>query len=92
MKSENNKREMQLIPFDKANKLGIKIPKKLKLNSRDILRIQSQLITGFIRGTIDSQEAKDLMYLTTGFVATLKAVEIEDRLNDIEGKLENEIS
>lgn len=70
------------------NKFGIQIPKKKKFNSRDILRIQSQLISGFINGTVESNEAKTLSYLCSNFVNNLQAAETEQRLNEIEKQLE----
>lgn len=63
---------------------GIKIPKKRKFAAKDILRIHSQLISTFIKGTLDSSEAKTLSYLCTNYLAALSQVELETRLADLE--------
>ena len=66
------------------NKFGIKIPKKKKFNSRDCLRMQSQLISSFIRGEPDSDHAKTLSYLLNSYLSNLQIVETEKRIIKLE--------
>ena len=73
------------IPFN-----GIKIPKKRKFAAKDILRIHSQLISTFIKGTLDSSEAKTLSYLCTNYLAALSQVELETRLAELEERVSDE--
>jgi len=72
---------------NKINKFGIIIPKKKKFNSRDCLRMQSQLISSFIRGEAQSDEAKTLSYLLNSYLSNLQLVEYETRLTNLEEKL-----
>lgn len=69
---------MKLVSIPKEkNKFNIPLPDKKKFNSKDILRLQSSLISGFIRGTIESSEAKTLSYLCSNYIQNLQAVETE---------------
>ena len=63
---------------------GIIIPKKRRLNGKDILRLHSQLISKFISGEINSQAAKDLSMLTSNHLTIIKAVEFEARIAELE--------
>ena len=69
---------------------GIRIPKKRKFAAKDILRIHSQLISVFIKGTLDSSEAKTLSYLCTNYLAALSQVELEIRLSELEERVNDE--
>lgn len=85
---------LQVIEFEKDNSIipFIKIPNKVRLTAKDILRIQSQLISGFVKNKVDSETAKTLLYLTNGYIQALKAIEFEERINKIEERLRNETS
>jgi hypothetical protein len=62
----------------------IKIPKKQKLNSKDILRINSQLITAFVKRELNSSYAKTLSYLCSNYIQNLQQTEIETKLEALE--------
>ena len=73
-----------------SNPLGINISRKKKFTSKDILRIHSQLIRGFINGTIESQEAKTLSGLCSNYIQALQQTEYEDRIQELEKKISDE--
>lgn len=70
-----------------SNKFGITIPDKKRYNAKDILRIQSQLISNFIQGKIDGSDAKVLSYLCSNFIQNLSVVEVETRLKNLEERM-----
>ena len=63
---------------------GLILPNKINLRPKDILRIQSQIIRGFIKGTVVGQNAKDLSYLCSTFLQNLQIVELEARIEKLE--------
>jgi len=85
-------KKLQVIGFNEDNLNtpfpGLIIPNKIKLNSKDVLRIQSQLIKGFISGKVEGQKAKDLSYLTSTYLQTLQTVDLENRLDKLELRIQ----
>lgn len=75
----------------RSNQYGIRLPRKKKFNSKDILRIHSQLIRGFINGSIESAEAKTLSGLCANYIQALQQAEIEERLKAIEEKINEKL-
>ena len=57
---------------------------KKVLKPKDIRRLMSKLIIGFCRGTIKSEQAKTLTYLCSQFIVITQAVELEERLTNLE--------
>jgi hypothetical protein len=53
-------------------------------SARDARRLASRLIKGFQSRTIDSKEAKDLMYLLIGYVQAFKTADLEERIKALE--------
>lgn len=82
------KNNLQVVNFstDKENTphLGIKLPNKKNYKPKDILRIQSQLIQGFIKGEIEDGEAKTLSYLCSNYLQNLQFIEFEERITKLE--------
>jgi len=67
------------------NGLECIIPENKKtLKPKDIRRLMSKLIIGFCRGTIKSEQAKTLTYLCSQFIVITQAVELEERLTNLE--------
>lgn len=61
---------------------------KIKVtNLKSAKRLMSKLISGFISGKIINQNAKDLAYLVSTFVAIVKDAEIEERIKMLEEKI-----
>lgn len=71
-------------------RFDIIMPKRNKLKGRDILTIHSQLIRGFINGTLQNKDAKDLSYLCSNYLNALQVVEYEDRISLLEMRLNRE--
>ncbi len=67
-----------------GGKYPLTLPSRKVYRAKDILRIQSQLISGFIRGEIESEPAKTLSYLCNTFLTSLQFAEFETRLENIE--------
>jgi hypothetical protein len=91
---KNKPKDLQVIEMkgDSANQTdfpGLKMPKRKEFKPKDCLRLQSQLIRGFINGTIRSERARELSYHLTSYITTYKAVELESRLDNLELKLED---
>jgi len=85
-------KKLQVVGFNEDNLKtpfpGLIFPNKIKLNSKDVLRIQSQLIKGFISGKVEGQKAKDLCYLTSTYLQTLQTVDLENRLDKLELRIQ----
>lgn len=79
MKPKGVKPNPTLIPLLDAN-----IP---VTNLKNAKRLMSKLISGFISGKIINQNAKDLAYLVSTFVAIVKDAEIEERIKMLEEKI-----
>jgi hypothetical protein len=90
LQKKAKEKSLQVIPFDSDNKNTplINLPNKKQFNAKDILRIHSQIITLFLKNKIDSQYAKDLVYLTSSYIGTLKTTELESRIEKLE-QMEN---
>ena len=86
---KENKLQVVELPKDTANTpcLGIKLPNKKNFKPKDILRIQSQLIQGFIKGEIEDNEAKTLSYLCSNYLQNLQLIEYEERITKLEETL-----
>jgi len=76
-------------PPDKANGEGIPIlGRPIRIRSiEDARRLLSRLILEFQKGTVENRNAKDLCYLVISFVNIVSQSEIENRLAEIERRL-----
>ena len=85
-KNESSRLKVVTMQGDSSNTPfpGLIIPCKVNLRPKDILRIQSQIIRGFIKGTVAGQNAKDLSYLCSTYLQNLQTVELEGRLENLE--------
>ena len=89
-KEINSREELKVLDLHKDNPnspFKINIQRKKKFNSRDILRLHSNLIRSFISGSIDSNEAKTLSYLCSNYLEALKQIEFEERLIQLENRI-----
>ena len=59
-------------------------------SSRSARRLMGRLIAAFQRGEIDGADARTLSYLVTSYVTCLKADEIEERVKQLEQRMEGE--
>lgn len=84
--------DLQVIDLQKnsPNPYKITLPRNKKFNSKDILRLHSNLIKSFINGSIESNEAKTLSYLCSNYLKALQGVEVEERLKTLEEKFQDE--
>ena len=84
--------DLQVIDLQKnsPNPYKITLPRNKKFNSKDILRLHSNLIKSFINGSIESNEAKTLSYLCSNYLQALQGVEVEERLKTLEEKFQDE--
>ncbi len=91
MDAKQQEKKLQVIKMTKDNQntptLSIILPRRKRMRARDVLRIQSQLIRSFIDGKVESQKAKDLSYLCSNYLNNIQAVEYEERLEQLEKKL-----
>ena len=68
--------------------IGIKAGRLASL--KDAKRLSSRLIRAFIRGEIHGTDAKTLSYLLSNFIQAAQASDLEQRLEDLETKINNE--
>ena len=54
---------------------------------KDAKRLLSRLIHEFQKGTINNRDAKDLCYLIVSFVQIAKDVDLEERINQLEERV-----
>ena len=90
MDTKQHRKKLQVIKINEDNEntpaLSIILPRRKRMRARDVLRIQSQLIRGFIDGKIESQKAKDLSYLCSNYLNNIQVVEYEERIEQLEKK------
>lgn len=93
MKKQNEKK-LQVVELNKdkhnTHPYGIKLPSRKNFKPKDVLRIQSQLIRGFVSGKIDDQSAKTLSYLCNNYIQNLQLVEFEERIQKLEEHVDDE--
>ncbi len=90
---EDEGKNLKVVNFKGVNNnyqpfAGVIVSKKKKLNPKDILRIHSQLISGFISGKVQSDDAKSLSFLCVKYLECLNIVEFETKLNTLESQVE----
>lgn len=87
---KNTTQETMNIVEIPSNNFKIKIfNKNIKyLKPKDIKRAYSRLIQGFCRGEINSDEAKTICYMFSGYLQLIRDVEFEERLSHLEEKIE----
>ncbi len=71
-----------------AETIGLK-PGRLS-NLKDVKRLCSRLIRSFIRGEVSGNDAKTLSYLLSTYVTIAQGSDIEERLDELETKVNSE--
>ncbi len=69
------------------NPYKINIPRNKKFRAKDILRLHSNLIRSFIKGDIESNEAKTLSYLCSNYLEALGQCVLEEKIKKIEEQI-----
>ena len=78
----------KLTRLEFAETIGLK-PGRLT-NLKDAKRMCSRLIRGFIKGEVNGNDAKTLSYLLSTYVTIAQGSDLEQRLDELENKVNGE--
>ncbi len=60
------------------------------LKIKDVKRAYSKLIQDYCKGIITNEDAKTIVYIFSGYLQLVRDVEFEQRLNEIEQRVNDE--
>ena len=91
--AKSSKNSMQVIDIKELpeNPYQIKIFNRdvRYLKTKDVKASLFQIIQDYCKGMVQSDEAKTLVYLFSGYLQLIRDIEFEDRLRDIENRFNN---
>lgn len=84
-------KELQVVELPKSNrKINIFNRDVRYLKVKDVKRAYSKLIQDYCKGLISNEDAKTITYMFSGYLQLIRDVEFEERLKQIEDKVNDE--
>jgi hypothetical protein len=83
------KKSLNIVPLPKdKDKINIFNRNVRYLKIKDVKRAYSKLIQDYCKGLVSNEDAKTITYMFSGYLQLIRDIDFDERLKQIEGKIE----
>lgn len=83
--------QIETLPQTPPNKLNIFGREFKYLKVKDVKRAYSKLIQDYCKGNVANDDAKTMVYLFSGYLQLVRDIEMENRINQLEEKVNEKL-